>query len=209
MNRITTPRYDKTTMALHWATALLVAVLWIIGQTADWFPDGPFQSAYWSSHVVLGFALAVILIWRLVWRYSGGRGLPAADAGMLHVLAKATHYGLYLLLVSVVTLGVVNAVVRGYSIYGLFHLPQLGDRAWRRPITDWHGLAANIMLALAGVHAAAALVHQYLWRDGLLGRMMPGADVGAGATVPDGMIAEPQQAAVTDEPHAPRRRVGQ
>ena len=45
---------------------------------------------------------------------------------------------------STVVLGIVNAFVRGYSIYGLFHLPQVGDRAWRRPITQWHGLAANI-----------------------------------------------------------------
>ena len=185
MARITTRRYDRTTMALHWTTALLVAVLWIIGQTADWFPDGPFQSAYWSTHMLLGFALAVVLIWRLMWRSSDGRGLPAADSGLLHVVAKATHYGLYLLLVTVVTLGVINAFVRGYSIYGLFRLPQWGDREWRHPITDWHGLAANIMLALAGIHAAAALVHQYLWRDGLLGRMIPGADVGGGATAPD------------------------
>ena len=91
------------------------------------------------------------------------------------MLAKATHYGLYLLLLTVVTLGVVNAFVRGYSIYDLFHLPQVGDRAWRRQITDWHGLAANIVLALAGFHAAAALTHHFLWHDGVLGRMLPAA----------------------------------
>ena len=179
MARIETKRYDSTTMTLHWATAALVAVLWIIGQTADWFPEGFFQSAYWSTHVVLGFALAAVMVWRIVWRFGGGRGLPAADRGSLHILAKATHYGLYLLLVAAVTLGIVNALVRGYSIYGLFHLPQFGDRAWRRPITDWHGLAANILLGLAGFHAAAALVHQYAWRDGLLGRMVAAADTGA------------------------------
>jgi cytochrome b561 len=44
----------------------------------------------------------------------------------------------------------------------------------RRPITQWHGLAANILLGLALFHAAAALVHHYLWRDGVLGRMLPG-----------------------------------
>lgn len=71
------------------------------------------------------------------------------------------------------TLGLVNAFVRGYGIYGLFHLPQIGDRAWRHAVTDWHGLAANVLLGLAGFHAAAALVHHYAWRDGLLRRMLP------------------------------------
>ena len=93
------------------------------------------------------------------------------------MLAKTTHYTLYLLLTTVVTLGIINAFVRGYSIYGMFHLPQLGDRNWRHSITEWHGFVANILLALAGFHAAAALVHQYFWQDGLLGRMVPIADV--------------------------------
>jgi hypothetical protein len=45
------------------------------------------------AFVVLGFALAVVIAWRMIWRRSGGRELSAADAGPLHVLAKATHYG--------------------------------------------------------------------------------------------------------------------
>ena len=175
MTGVAEARYDRTTIALHWATALLVVVLWILGQTSDWFADGGLaNTTLWSSHVVLGFVLAGVVLWRVAWRASGGRGLPAADSGALHVLAKSTHYGLYLLLGVVVALGVINAFVRGYSIYGLFHLPQVGDRAWRRPITHWHGLAANITLGLAGFHAAAALVHHYVLRDGLIDRMTPG-----------------------------------
>lgn len=166
--------YDRTSITLHWITAASVAVLWIIGQTADWIPDGPANTAVWSVHVVLGFVLAGVLLWRMAWRLSGGRNLPAADPGALHVLAKATHYLLYALLLVVVTLGVVNAFVRGYNLFDLVNLPQIGDRALRRPITHWHGLAANILLGLAAFHAAAALAHHYLWRDGVLGRMLPG-----------------------------------
>ena len=67
---------------------------------------------------------------RVVWRAGPGVALPAADRGALHLLAKATHSLLYLLLIVVVVLGVVNAFVRGYSMFDLFHLPQFGDRAW-------------------------------------------------------------------------------
>lgn len=166
-------KYDRTTISLHWITAGLVVVLWIIGQTADWFPDGPFNTGYWSVHVVLGFALAALIAGRMIWRNSGGRRLPAADTGVLHAVAKATHYGLYLLLLVVVVLGTVNAFVRGYNLFDLVSLPQIGDRTMRKPITQWHGLAANLLLALAGLHAAAALFHDYITRDSVLARMLP------------------------------------
>jgi cytochrome b561 len=123
--------------------------------------------------VALGFALAVALVWRILWRGFGGRRLPAADSGILHVLAEATHYALYGLLLIVVVLGIVNAFVRGFNLFDLFHLPQLGDRELRRPITHWHGLAANVLLGLALLHAAAALLHYYALRDRVLQRMLP------------------------------------
>ena len=150
-----------------------MVILWIIGQTADWLPHGRFNSGYWSTHVVLGFALAVVIAWRIIWRSFAGRHLPAVDARALHVLAKATHYGLYLVSLAVIVLGVVNAFVRGYNLFCLMSLPQFGDRALGKPITHWHGLAANILLGLVALHVAAALFHHYVLRDSVLGRMVP------------------------------------
>jgi cytochrome b561 len=169
-------KYDRTTISLHWITAGLVVVLWIIGQTADWLPDGPLNTDYWSIHVVLGFALVAVIAWRIIWRNSSGNRLPAADTGVLHMVAQATHYGLYLLLLAVIVLGIINAFVRGYNLFDLVSLPQIGDRAMRKPITDWHGFAANLLLGLAGLHAAAALFHHYIVRDSVLARMIPARD---------------------------------
>jgi cytochrome b561 len=165
--------YDPLTIALHWATAALVVFLWISGQTADWLPHGPLNTDYWSLHVVFGFALAVVLLCRIVWRRVGGRRLPPAGPAFVHLAAEATHYLLYLLLLVVVALGITNAFVRGYNLFDLVSLPQIGDRALRRPITSWHGLAANILLGVALLHAVAGLAHHYLMRDGVLRRMLP------------------------------------
>jgi cytochrome b561 len=163
--------YDRTTVLLHWTTALLVAMLRLIGQTADWLPTGPTRSAYWSAHVVMGFALVCALAARIGWRTAAGRRLPAADSGILNILAKSAHYGLYALLTIVLVLGLANAFVRGFNLFGVLALPQIGDREWRRPINEWHELGANVLLALAALHAAAALSRHFLWRDGVLGRM--------------------------------------
>lgn len=169
-------RYDATTIALHWATALSVVALWIIGQTADMLPRNIANGFIWPVHVVWGFALVAIVAWRIVWRHAGGADLPAANSGILGLIASASHYLLYVLLAAVLLLGVINAFVRGYDLFGLFSLPQIGDKAWRRPITHWHELAANMLLIVALLHAAAALAHHYVFRDGVLRRMLPTAE---------------------------------
>lgn len=168
---LTDGRYDRMTIALHWTTAALVAALWILGQTADLFPRGPMRTGMWSVHVTLGLALAAVLVARLAWRVGPGKALPAADPGLLHLIAKGTHYLLYLLLALAVGLGIANAFVRGFSLFGLWSLPQIGDAALRRPINELHELAANAIMVVALIHAGAALVHHYLWRDGVLQRM--------------------------------------
>ena len=65
--------------------------------------------------------------------------------------------------------------MRGDSIFGLFSVPSIapGDRALRRLVGGWHETAANLVLILAGLHAAAALFHHWALRDGVLRRMLP------------------------------------
>ena len=120
-----------------------------------------------------GFALVVVPGRQFAQRGTGVRRLSSADAGIVHMAARATHHLLYGLLPTVVALGVVNAFVRGCSLFGLVRLPWVGDRAWRRPITERHGLAASILLGLAFFQAAAALVHHCAWRNGVPRRMLP------------------------------------
>lgn len=168
-------RYDPTTIWLHWLTVGLIVVLWLIGQTADLAPRGPFRTGLWSVHVVLGFAMGFVLLTRVAWRAHFGRILPPADTGVLYAIAKVTHYALYILLGAVVVLGIANALYRGFNLFGIWSLPQVGtnDTATRHTINGWHELAANLTVLVACLHGAAALVHQYVWRDHLLERMKP------------------------------------
>ncbi|MCJ2137044.1 cytochrome b/b6 domain-containing protein [Methylobacterium sp. J-026] len=166
--------YDRGTIALHWLTAALVLILWLIGTfLEDLLPKGTLRTGIWSAHFDAGFVVAALIVGLLLWRRTRGRSLPVADPGPLHQLAKATYGALYGLLFAVVGLGIANAFVRGVPLVGSIALPQLGDAAWRRPLTQWHGLAANILMVLALFHAAAALVHHYLWHDTILRRMLP------------------------------------
>lgn len=168
-------RYDSPTIWLHWTTVGLVVVLWVIGQTADWLPRGPLRTGAWSVHVLLGFVTGLVFLIRVAWRARFGRVLPPADTGILYMAAKATHHALYLLLAAAIVLGIVNALYRGFRLFGLWPLPQFGtgDTATRRSINEWHELAANAIMVVALFHAAAAMIHHYVWRDRLLDRMKP------------------------------------
>lgn len=166
--------YDRRTIWLHWLTAALVVSQWGGAQVIDWFPRGPLRVDARSMHITLGLVLLGIFVARVVWRATQGRRLPAADHGALHAVAKATHWGMYALIAAVLGLGVLNVWVRGDSIFNVFAVPSLtADKAVRAWVQDWHATLATIVLGLAGIHAAAALVHRYLWHDGVLARMLP------------------------------------
>jgi cytochrome b561 len=170
-------RHAPTTIVLHWLTAALVVLLWTIGQTVDFAPRGPLRVDYRSLHMTLGVTLGVVLIMRLVWRATRGGMLPALDRGLLLMIARATHWLLYALMLVTVALGVANVWVGGYSIFNLVHVPQLvpGDRALVHQVGGRHALAANAVLIVAGLHSAAALFHHFVLRDATLRRMLPWA----------------------------------
>ena len=170
-------RHDPVTIALHWVTALLVGVLWVIGQTVDFFPNGALRIDYRSVHITLGMALGAVLLARLAWRFTRYEALPPLDDGVLLAIARLTHWLLYALLVAAVVLGIANVWVRGDAIFNLFRVPAYapGDRALMHLVGGWHALAANAVIIVAGVHAAAALFHHYVLRDATLRRMLPWA----------------------------------
>jgi cytochrome b561 len=168
-------RHARTTIVLHWLTALLIVALWTIGQTIDFAPKGALRVDYRSIHMTLGVTLGMVLIVRLVWRTTRGGMLPALQQGMMLLVARATHWLLYALLVVTVTLGVLNIWAQGDSVYNLVTVPQWhpGDRLFVHRIGDWHALAANAVLIVAGLHSAAALFHHFVLRDATLRRMLP------------------------------------
>ncbi len=168
-------RYDPTTIILHWVTAALVVLLWVIGQTVDFPPTPALRIDYRSLHIVLGVTLGVVLLVRLAWRLTRRDLPPPIDQGLLLVIARVTHWGLYALLLLTIGLGIGTTWTRGDSLFGLFSIPAFdpGNRALMRQIHGWHALAANTVLIVAGLHAAAALFHHFIMRDVTLRRMLP------------------------------------
>lgn len=168
--------YDAKTIRLHWITATLVVLLWCIGEIIDWFPRGAPRVNARSVHISLGVILGLVLLYRIWWRSTQGTRLPAAETGRLQSLATAVHFLLYAGVLAAVVLGLANVWVRGDTIFNLVSVPKFdpANRPLRETVEEIHELLAHAVLILAAMHAAAALVHHYLWKDNVLRRMLPG-----------------------------------
>jgi cytochrome b561 len=170
-------RYDPKSQWLHWTTAALVALLWVLGQVIDLFPRGAPRVTVRSVHICVGIALAVVMIVRLRWRNDPLRVAPPAPVDRLGVIGAITHRVLYLLVAVVLVIGVLNAWERGDSLFGLvrFPSPAPDNRELREFIEELHEWASNTLLVVALLHAAAALFHHIVRRDDVLRRMLPPA----------------------------------
>ncbi len=117
-------RYDSPQMVLHWATAVLVVVLYSLAQVWGFFGK-PTRNELVEVHISLGVLLAGVVLARILWRSSFARRLPATETGLMRLAAKLGHAVLYLLLVAVVGLGFCMhwAAAGQVSFFDLFAIP--------------------------------------------------------------------------------------
>jgi cytochrome b561 len=170
-------RYDGLAMALHWATALLVVVLFALAEIWGFVPRAsPLRHGMQSLHVSLGLVLAAVFLLRVIWRNTGARRLPPTVSGIQHVAAAVMQYGLYGLIAVQIVLGFLFRWGQGPAgFFGLFAIPSplVIDRATRHLVGSLHDYCGWLIIILAGGHAAIALAHHYILRDQVLRRMLP------------------------------------
>ena len=170
----TVTRYDPRTIRLHWLTAALVLLLWCLGETIDWFARGTPRVGARSVHNTVGVLLALVLLARLGWRAADGERLPP-EPGWAGRLSTGMHVALYVAVGVTVLAGFASVWVRGDTLFNWFTVPAFdpGNKALKEGVEEVHEVSANLTLILAALHAAAALVHHFVWKDDVLRRMLP------------------------------------
>ncbi len=92
--------------------------------------------------------------------------------------AKLGRLFLYVLLLAVPVIGIATQFAGGeaLSVFGLFEIasPWTKDRSFKHSLKEMHELMAHALIALATLHALAALVHHFVFHDETLRRMLPG-----------------------------------
>jgi cytochrome b561 len=173
-------QYGAVPQILHWLTALFVICGWLLGTFHDDLPKGAVRTAAFTAHMTLGQCVIVLLIARLAWRMANPPPPPEPTrfGWLQQAIAALTHYVLYGLLVAVPFMGILVQLKRGHALplFGIWDLnsPWPVDRPMAKSLLKVHEYLADALLLLAGVHAAAALVHHYLFEDRTLLRMLPG-----------------------------------
>jgi len=177
------PRYNAVAMALHWLLALMIFGAFAIGVYMTDLPFSPQRLKLYNWHKWAGITFLMLTVLRLVWRVT--HRPPALPEAVINAMPgwqtrayHASHLLMYLLFFAVPLIGWAYSSAAGFPIvwFGQIPLPDLlpADKALAELIKPFHQLSAFCLMALAGLHVAAALKHQWIDRDGLLLRMMPG-----------------------------------
>ena len=176
-------RYSTVAIVLHWLLALVVLAMFAVGIYMTDLPFSPQRLKLYNWHKWAGVTFLALTLLRLVWRMTHRPpALPLAVTrtmpGWQHRAYHATHHLMYLLFFAVPLVGWAYSSAAGFPIvwFGQIPLPDLlpVNKELAELIKPLHKYLALALMALAGLHIAAAIKHQLVDRDGLLGRMLPG-----------------------------------
>ncbi len=169
-------RYGWVSILLHWLMALAIVGMFVLGKFivdldyySSWYHIAP--DAHRSVGVVLGTLLVLRFIWRML------NVAPALEGKSWEkVIAHIVHLSFYLLLLLIVISGylITTADGQGILVFGWFEIPAtLSGIDHQEDIAGVvHNWLATFIIALAGLHSAAALKHHFIEKDGTLMRML-------------------------------------
>ncbi|MDX2276305.1 MAG: cytochrome b/b6 domain-containing protein [Hyphomonadaceae bacterium] len=192
-------RYTAVAIVLHWAIAFaivfnIVLGFWMHGAAEAGTASAAVFEAF-QLHKSVGLTVLALSLVRLGWRLAHRPPpFPAHMPSWEKTVALATHWAFYALMIGLplsgwlyVSAGWSHEANRAFNVptiyFGLFQVPHLFGLAAQSADTraaaagaafTAHWLLAYGAIALAALHVAAALKHQFFDRDATLARMVPG-----------------------------------
>ena len=165
-------------ISLHWIMAIALIGMYFVG---DWMVDLDYYNSWYKTapdyHRAVGIIIGVLMVFRLLWNAFQARPEHLNPEEIRkNKLASLAHYSLYLLVFIMVVSGYLISTAKGQGIdvFGLFEVPAfLSDSADRGELAgdihEWLGLGFILLVAL---HALAALLHHFKYKDRTLKRML-------------------------------------
>jgi cytochrome b561 len=175
--RSTSSRYSAGAQAFHWLTVILVLAAYVLSKCDN---DSLYTAAadgLRRIHEALGVLVFIVVVLRLLWRLVDSPPAKQPTQRWMAAAAQLVHFALYVLLITIPATAVLGTWLEGIplTLPGFDIAPHIA-RAHRlgQLIMEIHTILGNIILWIAGVHAAAALFHHFYLRDGVFQSMAPG-----------------------------------
>ena len=169
--------WNATTRALHWLMALLILMQAVGGWVIDEMERSPLKVDAMTAHKSLGITLLLLLLVRLLWRWTHTAPPPPQGSKPWEILAaRLSHIALYLLMIAVPVSGWLSAStsIVPWKLWWLVPWPRIAG-----PSKDLHELAEELhegliwaLVAVLALHVTAALYHHFVKHDPVLRRML-------------------------------------
>jgi cytochrome b561 len=172
-------RYTRTAMSLHWLIALMLFGMFGLGLYMTELPLSPTKLKLYSYHKWAGVTLFLLVLLRLGWRVTHvPPALPLSTPAWQARAAAAGHHLLYVLMIAAPLSGWLMSSAKGFQTvwFGVLPLPDLLDKneALGDALLLVHRFLNYFFMTVVIGHILAAIKHQFIDRDGLLSRMLPG-----------------------------------
>ena len=176
--RNTLSRWGVVSQTFHWVIVVLIITQYVLAEIEHDMPLGMARFAVLARHKSIGLTILALAVLRLLWRWMNpSPPLPDTLKPYERVLARVTHFGLYILLFAQPITGWILSSASNFpvSYFGWFTLPNLvaADKGLAETMHEVHETLFNVLVAFAVVHIAAALKHHFWLKDDVLRRMLP------------------------------------
>ena len=194
---MSTQRYTKTAIILHWLIGALIVFMFLLGWymtelpkeadkvlSFDLFDLGWVQwnvaqemsprTFYFNLHKSIGVTILALVIFRIYWRITHRPpALLASLKAWERKLAAAGHHSLYLLMVLIPVAGIIMSLYSKYGLqwFGIKLLAGLDNKDLRETFAEIHELLGIAMLVVLAVHVLGAIKHRFIDEDETMSRM--------------------------------------
>jgi cytochrome b561 len=179
-------RYNPALVSLHWIIAILIFGTFLLagedeGGAAATIAGIPTMGV----HMLLGITILVLLTIRLIIRWRTQHPDWATTGNrFLDKVGEITHWALYIFTFGMTITGI-SLAMRGNRLARVLGLASAAPSGQFRSIGFsigmFHGAIWFFLLLLILLHVGAALYHQFILKDNLLGRMWYGKQTELGS----------------------------
>ena len=171
-------QYGTTAKVFHWLIVALLLVQYPIGWLMPDIHRDMKPGAAMTFHISFGIVILMLIVMRFAWRLMHPVAPESSLPRWQRLSSEAVHWLLYALVLATTITGWLFASFRGWSVSFFFMtpLPMLAsdNAAAGKAIDGWHQAMEWTLLAVIGIHVAAAMAHIFVYRDRIMQRMLPG-----------------------------------